>query len=94
MAHDNTAFVGLDVHKDSIVAACSVGFGEITTLGNIGTLQRDVQRLCQKMQSKASEVVFVYEAGPCGYGFRRLQARGKHRNTVVTAIARRTPLAA
>lgn len=31
MAHDNTVFVGLDVHKDSIVAACSVGFGDVDT---------------------------------------------------------------
>jgi len=77
MAHDNTVFVGLDVHKDSIVAACSVGFGEITTLGNVGTLQRDVQRLCQRMQSKAPEVRFVYEAGPCGYVLqRKLQRAG------------------
>lgn len=77
MAHDNTVFVGLDVHKDSIVAACSVGFGEVASLGNIGVLQRDIQKLCQRMQSKASELVFVYEAGPCGYGLQRqLQRAG------------------
>lgn len=77
MAHDNTVFVGLDVHKDSIAAAYSVGFGEVASLGNMGTLQRDVRRLCQRMQSRASEVVFVYEAGPCGYGLQRqLQREG------------------
>lgn len=32
MANDSTVFVGLDVHKDSIVAAYSVGFGEVCGL--------------------------------------------------------------
>ena len=77
MAHDNTVFVGLDVHKDSIAAAYSVGFAEVTSLGSISTLQRDIHKLCQRMQSKASDVVFVYEAGPCGYGLQRqLQQAG------------------
>lgn len=77
MSHDNTVFVGLDVHKESIVAACSVGFGEVSSLGRIGVLQRDVRKLCQQVQSKASQVVFVYEAGPCGYGLQRqLQRAG------------------
>jgi transposase len=77
MSHDNTVFVGLDVHKDSIVAACSVGMGEVSNLGKLGVLQRDVRKLCQRVQSKASDVVFVYEAGPCGYGLQRqLQRAG------------------
>ena len=29
MANDSTVFVGRDVHKDSIVAAYSVGFSEV-----------------------------------------------------------------
>lgn len=75
MQHDSTVYVGLDVHKESIVAAYSVGFGEVAHLGEVGVLQRDIQRLCQKMQSKASSVVFVYEAGPCGYGLQRQISR-------------------
>lgn len=75
MQHDSTVYVGLDVHKESIVAAYSVGFGEVAHLGEVGVLQRDMQRLCQKMQSKASSVVFVYEAGPCGYGLQRQLSR-------------------
>ena len=71
MSHDSTVYVGLDVHKESIVAAYSAGFGEVARLREVGVLQRDVLRLCQKMQSKASSVVFVYEAGPCGYGLQR-----------------------
>ena len=75
MANDNTVYVGLDVHKKSIVAAYSVGFGQVVHLGEVGVLQRDIQRLCQKMQSKAASVVFVYEAGPCGYGLQRQISR-------------------
>lgn len=77
MSKDNTVFVGLDVHKDSIVAAYCLGFGEIQDLGQIGVLDRDLDRLCKRMQSKASVVEFVYEAGPCGYGLQRfLSKRG------------------
>ena len=77
MNNDSTVFVGLDVHKDSIVAAYSVGFGEIEILGKIAPRATDIDRLCKRMQSKASNVVFVYEAGPCGYGLhRQLTAKG------------------
>ena len=41
MRNDTTVFVGLDVHKDSIVAAYAIGAGEIQDLGNVGVLQRD-----------------------------------------------------
>ena len=75
MSNDSTVFVGLDVHKDSIVAAYAVGGGEVQSLGPIGVLDRDLDRLCTRMQSKASSVVFVYEAGPCGYGLQRYLSR-------------------
>lgn len=75
MSEDNIVYVGLDVHKDSIVAAYSVGYGPIQNLGKIGTLDRDINRLCKRVQSKGSEIAFVYEAGPCGYGLQRFLAR-------------------
>ncbi len=71
MNNDSTIYVGLDVHKESIVAAYAIGLGEVQSLGNIGVLQRDIDRLCKRMQSKGAHVVFVYEAGPCGYGLHR-----------------------
>ncbi|MCP3721154.1 MULTISPECIES: IS110 family transposase [unclassified Paraburkholderia] len=77
MKNDSTVFVGLDVHKDSIMVAYSAGLGEVEVLGKIGTRAADIDRLCKRMQSKASNVVFVYEAGPCGYGLhRQLTAKG------------------
>jgi hypothetical protein len=56
MRNDTTVFVGLDVHKDSIVAAYAIGAGEIHDLGNIGVLQRDLDRLCTRMRSKGSSL--------------------------------------
>lgn len=75
MQNNSTVFVGLDVHKESIVAAYAVGPGEVQDLGNIGIRECDWDKLCTRMQSKASKVVFVYEAGPCGYGLQRYLAR-------------------
>jgi hypothetical protein len=40
---------------------------EVTYYGAIGTHQYDIDKLIRKLQSKAKHLVFVYEAGPCGY---------------------------
>lgn len=45
------------------------------TPDRIGVLDGDIDRVCTRMQSKASSVVFVYEAGPCGYGLQRYLSR-------------------
>jgi transposase len=69
MGHTNTIDVGLDVHKESIaVAYVSEERGaEVVFLGTIGTRQCDIDTLVRKLQSKAPHLLFVYEAGPCGY---------------------------
>jgi transposase len=56
------------VHKDSIaVAYVAQDHGaEVTYLGSIGTRQCDIAQLSRKMQSQATQLIFVYEAGPCG----------------------------
>jgi transposase len=69
MQQSRTLYVGLDVHKESIaVAYVAQDHGaEVISLGTIGTRQCDIDQLIRKMQSKAKPLVFVYEAGPCGY---------------------------
>jgi transposase len=69
MSQSSTLFIGMDVHKDSIaVAYVAQDHGaEVTYLGTIGTRQGDIDQLIRKMQSKAKHLIFVYEAGPCGY---------------------------
>jgi transposase len=68
MSHFSTLDVGLDVHKDSIAVAyvAKDHDAEVIDLGTIGTRQRDLDHLIRKMPSKAKDLVFVYEAGPCG----------------------------
>jgi transposase len=79
MHNSTTLYVGLDVHKDSIaVAYVAQDHGaEVTYLGTIGTRHVDIDQLVRKLHSKAKHLVFVYEAGPCGYWlYRYLTQRG------------------
>jgi transposase len=79
MNQSSTLYVGMDVHKDSIaVAYVAQDHGaEVTYLGTIGTRQADIDHLVRKLQSKAHHLVFVYEAGPCGYWlYRYLSQKG------------------
>ena len=79
MSQSSTLFIGMDVHKDSIaVAYVAQDHGaEVIYLGTIGTRQCDIDQLIRKMQSKAKHLIFVYEAGPCGYWlYRYLTKKG------------------
>jgi transposase len=69
MHHCTTIFVDLDVHKDfiSVAYAPEDRPAEVTFLGPIGTRQCDIDKMIRVLQSKAQQVVFAYEAGPCGY---------------------------
>jgi transposase len=79
MAQSRTLFIGMDVHKDSIaVAYVAQDHGaEVIYLGSLGTRQCDIDQLIRKRQSKAKHLIFIYEAGPCGYGlYRYLTKKG------------------
>jgi len=64
-----TLYVGLDVHKEPIAVAYAPEERgtEVVSLGPIGTRQCDINKLIRTLQSKGGTLVFVYEAGPCGY---------------------------
>jgi transposase len=72
-----TLYVGLEVHKDSIVVAYAPEDrgAEVVSLGAIGPRQCDIDKLIRKLQAKGATLVFVYEAGPCGYWLYRYLTR-------------------
>jgi transposase len=80
MPQSSTLYVGLDVHKESIaVAYVDKEHGaEVVSLGNIGTRQCDIDQLIRRLQSKSPQLVFVYEAGPCGYWLYRYLTKKGH----------------
>jgi transposase len=70
-------FVGLDVHKDSIDVALAERDSAVRHHGQIGGTRTAWQKLVRQLVSRGRPLVFVYEAGPCGYGmYRELMAQG------------------
>ena len=69
MSEPTTLFVGLDVHKDSIAVAHAQALQTDPPhyVGSIGASQSEIDKLVRRLHSKASNLVFAYEAGPCGY---------------------------
>jgi transposase len=69
----------MDVHKESIAVAYVARDhdAQVIYLGTIGTRQADIDQLIRQLHSKAKHLVFVYEAGPCGYWlYRYLSKKG------------------
>jgi transposase len=63
-----TAFVGLDVHKDSIVVAVAeAGRGPARAVATVPFEWRALRKVLEKLGPMAS-VSCCYEAGPTGYG--------------------------
>ena len=75
----NVKFIGMDVHKKSITVAIADDSrgGEVRLYGKITNKASMLDKLCRKLVSSGSQLRFVYEAGPCGYGiYRHLAGNG------------------
>jgi transposase len=73
----NLRFIGLDVHKETIVIAVANEGREAATV--LGTIAHDVPKLIKMLAKLADkkQLRVCYEAGPTGFGLcRRLKATG------------------
>ena len=72
-------FIGMDVHKKTITIAIA-DEGRQKQPRVYGTIANELDALnkfCRKMVSTSTQIHFVYEAGPCGYGiYRHLNKKG------------------
>jgi transposase len=68
MPQSSTLYIGMDVHNDSMaVAYVAQDHGAaVPYLGAMGPRQCDLDQLVRNMPSTATQLIFVYEAGPCG----------------------------
>jgi len=72
---EHTTYVGLDVHKETIVVAVGFESGEVIDGGTIRNRPEAIAKLVEKWGTE--ETGYVYEAGPCGYAlYRELRKLG------------------
>ncbi|MDB5398467.1 MAG: putative transposase y4qE [Rhodopila sp.] len=73
-----TRFIGMDVHKETIVVAVSAtgDVGKATPYGTFPNTAAALEKLVTRLRQACSgPLKFCYEAGPCGYGVHRALTR-------------------
>jgi transposase len=92
MHDDITAFVGLDVHKDSIaMAVAAPGRAAPHFVGTTGPLLGELLKALAHL-GHPEQLLLAYEAGPCGYVLaRQLAARGYRCEVIAVAKIPRKP---
>ncbi len=89
------AYVGLDVHKETIaVAVAEPGRSEPVYRGEVANRPKSVEKWLSKLSGayEGGLLAFCYEAGPCGYGlYRQISASGHDCQVVAPSRIPRTP---
>ncbi|HSF31323.1 MAG TPA: hypothetical protein VLK82_12745 [Candidatus Tectomicrobia bacterium] len=79
MSQSSTLVISMAVHNDSMAVAyvAQAHDAEAIDLGPLGTRQCAIDHLIRKIPSRATHLLFVYEAGPCDYRvYRYLRQQG------------------
>jgi transposase len=73
-----TRFIGMDVHKETIVVAVTAtgDVGKAAPYGTFPNTAAALEKLVKRLrQAGNGPLKFCYEAGPCGYGIHRTLTR-------------------
>jgi transposase len=91
----HAAFVGLDVHKETIAVAVALpGRGEPQYRGEIAHEPKALGKWLERLNSEfgGAVLLFCYEAGPCGYGlYRQLTEAGHDCQVVAPSLIPKKP---
>jgi transposase len=93
--HQYRAYIGLDVHKETITVAVAVAGRVIPEQrGEIANKAKAVAKLVERLNREfdGEVLLFCYEAGPCGYGlYRQLLALGHDCQVVAPSLIPKKP---
>ena len=89
------AYIGLDVHKETIaIAVARAGREAPVSRGEIANRPKALAKLVERQNEEfgGEVLLFCYEAGPCGYGlYRELLALGHDCQVVAPSLIPRKP---
>lgn len=89
------AYIGLDVHKETIVyAVAHAGREAAEVRGEIANKPNKIAKLVDRLNKEfdGEVLLFCYEAGPCGYGlYRQLLALGHDCQVVAPSLIPKKP---
>jgi len=93
MAQSNILFIGMNVHKESIVISLADDDrSEVRRYGSIGGTMDDFKKTLRKLVSTGKDLFFCYEAGPTGYAlYRYITAQGHQCIVVAPSLIPKKP---